>query len=160
MGCLKFCQSLPNYSSQTGMMIKYEVRPEKFSEDATVEGCTCLYPKGNLPSNEILPSHAIPSTPAFTVTNSDGMALGLRPKIDCDSEDDLDIETQLSDPNNPRQQFQLSLDGHIISAVCPKRVLTANLGTSLQMFPTVPSFFIKDPTSGKVLSFTSCEGIG
>ena len=75
----------------------------------------------------MLPDYAIPSPPAFTVTNSKGMALGIRPKIDCDLEDDLDNETQLSDPNNPRQQFQLTLDVQVVSVRCPKKVLTAAL---------------------------------
>ena len=126
LGCLKFCQSLPNYPSQTGMMINSQ-QHAKFSDDVPVMSCTCLYPNGNLPSNEMLPDYAIPSPPAFTVTNSKGMAVGLRPKIDCDSEDDLDIETQLSDPRNPRQQFQLTLDGQIVSTRCPQKVLTAAL---------------------------------
>ena len=129
-GCLKFCQSLPNHPLQTGMMIKHQGQSAKFDEEATVESCTCVYPNGNLPSNEILPSYATPSPPAFTITNSNGMALGLRPKIDCDSDDDLDIESQLSDPNNPRQQFQSTLDGQIVSVRCPKKVLTAVSGSA------------------------------
>ena len=76
LGCLKFCQSLPNYPSQTGMMIKTLPYAE-FSDDVSVMSCTCLYPNGNVPSTEVLPSYAIPSPSAFTVTNSKGMALGI-----------------------------------------------------------------------------------
>ena len=126
-GCLRFCQSLPSYASQTGMMIKHEGLRAEFSDNAaSVKSCTCVYPNNNRPSDKMLPNYATPSAPAFTITNSDGMALGIRPKIDCDSEDDLDIETQLSDPNNLRQQFQLTLDGQIVSVRCPKKVLTAD----------------------------------
>ena len=128
LSCLKFCQSLPNYPSQTGMMIKSNVASYlEFNDAVAVDVCTCLYPSGNLPSNENLRDHAIPSPSAFIITNSNGMALGIRPKIHCDSEDDLGIETQLSNPTNPRQQFQLTLDGQIASVGCPQRVLTAAL---------------------------------
>ena len=89
-----------------------------------------MFSNGNLPS-ELLPSFVTPSLPTFTLTNSmDMIALGLRPKIDCSSEDDLDIEAQLSSPNDPRQQFQLAHDGQIVSVGCPGKVMAAVLDSS------------------------------
>ena len=124
-------------------MIKHEGPRAEFSNNAvSVKSCTCVYPNNNRPSNEMLPEYATPAAPAFTITNLDGMALGIRPKINCDSEDELDIETQLSDPNNPRQQFQCTLDGQIVSVRCPKKVLTADCdanANSLQMPELTPA---------------------
>ena len=93
LGRLGFCQSLLSYSSQTGTVINHEDSHAKFSNDVSIKSCTCVYPNDNLLYNKILPSYAFPSLPAFSGTNSNGMALRLRQKIDCDSEDDLDIET-------------------------------------------------------------------
>ena len=116
-GCHEFCRSLPDYSTQIGMM-------------NTTNSCTCLYQNGKLPSRELMPSYAKPSPPKFTLTNSDGMALGLRPNIDCNAAvEDLTIETQISDPNNPRQQFEITQDGRIVSVRCPKKALTTVLGS-------------------------------
>ena len=116
-GCHDFCRSLPDYSTQIGMM-------------TTSNACTCVYQNGKLPSRESMPSYAKPSPPTFTLTNSDGMALGLRPNIDCDAAaEDLTIETQISDPNNPRQQFEITQDGRAVSVRCPKKVLTTVLGS-------------------------------
>ena len=116
-GCHEFCRSLPDYSTQIGMM-------------TTSNGCTCLYQNGKLPSTDLMPSYAKPSPPKFTLTNSDGMALGLRPNIDCDAAaEDLTVETQISDPNNPRQQFEITQDGRIVSVRCPEKVLTTVLGS-------------------------------
>ena len=118
-GCHDFCRSLPDYSTQIGMMMM-----------TTGNGCTCVYPNGKLPSRELMPSYAKPSPPKFTLTNSDGMALGLRPNVDCDAAaEDLTIETQISDPNNPRQQFEITQDGQVVSVRCPKKVLTTVLGS-------------------------------
>ena len=112
-GCHDFCRSLPGYSTQIGMM-------------TTPNGCTCVYRNDKLPSRELMPSYAKPSPSKFTLTNSDGMALGLRPNIDCNATaEDLTIETQISDPNNPRQQFEITHDGQVVSVRCPKKVLTA-----------------------------------
>eukprot|EP00956_Cyclotella_meneghiniana_P003491 scaffold4251_cov37-Cyclotella_meneghiniana.AAC.6 len=76
-----------------------------------------------------MPSYSKPSPPKFALTNSDGMALGLRPNIDCNATDDLMIETQIADTNNPRQQFQVTLDGQVVSVLCSKKVLTNVLGS-------------------------------
>ena len=111
-GCLKFCQSLPNYSLQTGMR-------------SHGSSCTCLYENGNLPPRHLLPSDAYVSPPKFALTTSNGMALGLRPRIDCNAANDLMVETQLTDVNNPRQQFEVTTDGRIVSVACPTKVLTA-----------------------------------
>jgi hypothetical protein len=55
------------------------------------------------------------------------MVLGLRPNIECDSATELTIETQLSDPSNPRQQFEVTRDGRIVSVACPAKVMTTVL---------------------------------
>lgn len=81
--CVKFCQSLPDYSSQVGLQI-----------DQT---CTCVYQNNKLPSRELLPVYARASLPPFILTNQIGMSLGIRPNIECDSSDDLIIESQVSD---------------------------------------------------------------
>ena len=53
------------------------------------------------------------------------MALGLRPNIDCKANDvDLSIETQVFDVYSPRQQFQLTHDGRLVSVRCPEKALT------------------------------------
>ena len=95
--------------------------------DGPVQSCICSYPNGKLPPPELLPNHAIPSPPAFTLTNSRGMALGVRPKIHCNSDNDLDVETQRSDPNNPRQQFRLTHAGQIVNVGCQEKVITATV---------------------------------
>ena len=92
------------------------------------KSCTCLYPNNKLPLRELLPKHTSLSLPKFALINSLGMALGLRPNVDCSSDDDLMIETQVRDPNSPRQQFQLTHDGRIVSVRCPKRVLSIENG--------------------------------
>ena len=126
--CFKFCQSLPNYSSQTGMMVKHQTPQSSDGSIVDARSCTCLYQNDKLPSRELLPSYATASPPKFTLTNSDGMALGLRPNVDCNADDaDLSIETQISDPNSPRQQFQLTHDGKIVSVRCPEKALTMAL---------------------------------
>jgi hypothetical protein len=147
-GCLKFCQGLPSYPEQISMAVL--ARPNltfspthhpSFSptnqatdhQDSTsnlLQGadiCTCVYENGKLPSRELMPAYAIPSLPMFTLTSSTGMALGLRPNINCDSATELTIETQLSDPSNPRQQFEMTYDGRIVSVACPTKVLTTVL---------------------------------
>ena len=43
-GCTQFCQSLPNYPSQTGMMVTHQ------------ETCTCIYPNGKVPYHSIASS--------------------------------------------------------------------------------------------------------
>ena len=123
--CFNFCQGLPKYSSQTGMMIKHQTRRSDDGQIVDALSCTCLYQNNKLPSRELLPSYAVSSPPKFTLTNSNGMALGLRPNVDCNGNDiDLSIETQVSDPNSPWQQFQLTHDGRIVSVKCPKNALT------------------------------------
>ena len=88
-----------------------------------------MYQNGKLPLRGLMPSYAKPSPPKFTLTNSEGMALGLRPSIGCDAAaEDLTIETQMSDPQNPRQQFEITQDGQIVSVRCPNKVLTTVLG--------------------------------
>jgi hypothetical protein len=89
--------------------------------------CTCVYKNGKLPSTELMPAYATPSLPIFTLTSSIGMVLGLRPNIECDSATELTIETQLSDPSNPRQQFEVTRDGRIVSVACPAKVMTTVL---------------------------------
>ena len=123
-GCHEFCKSLPQYSIQTGMMT--QTGAAGAADEIT--DCQCIYPSGKLPSRESMPLHSKPSPPKFALTNSDGMALGLRPKIACDAAADLMIETQVADLNNPRQQFQITPDGQIVSVPCPEKVLTAVLG--------------------------------
>ena len=113
-GCAKFCQSLPNYSSMIGMSVVHDI-------------CTCVYENGKRPSRELIPSYATPSPPTFTLTNTRGMTLGLRPLINCDSTDNLLVETQVSDPSNARQQWRLTHDGQIVSVKCPDKVLTTLL---------------------------------
>eukprot|EP00956_Cyclotella_meneghiniana_P046051 scaffold396893_cov129-Cyclotella_meneghiniana.AAC.1 len=111
-GCHEFCRVLPDYARQIGMALT--------SSSDKIHSCTCLYQNGTLPSRELMPSYATPPPPKFTLMNSDGMALGLRPNIDC-NDDDLTVETQVSDPNNPRQQFQITQDGRIVSVRCPEK---------------------------------------
>eukprot|EP00956_Cyclotella_meneghiniana_P022280 scaffold41923_cov33-Cyclotella_meneghiniana.AAC.1 len=122
-GCHEFCRSLPDYSAQMGMMTH---QTEASSE---ISDCTCIYRNEKFPSRDSMPSYSKPSPPKFALTNSDGMALGLRPNIDCNATDDLIIETQIADTNNPRQQFQVTLDGQVVSVLCPKKVLTTVLGS-------------------------------
>ena len=117
-GCHEFCRSLPDYSAQMGMMTH---QTEATSE---ISDCTCIYRNEKLPSRDSMPSYSKPSPPKFALTNSDGMALGLRPNIDCNATHDLMIETQVADTNNPRQQFQVTLDGQVVSVRCPEKVLT------------------------------------
>eukprot|EP00956_Cyclotella_meneghiniana_P011651 scaffold16397_cov36-Cyclotella_meneghiniana.AAC.1 len=119
--CNEFCRSLPDYSIQIGMMIQTEAA-------GVIADCKCIYPNGRLPSRQSLPVDSVPSPPKFALTNSDGMALGLRPKIACEAEQDLVIETQVADSNNPLQQFHITPDGQIVSLACPAKVLTAMLG--------------------------------
>ena len=118
-GCMKFCGGLSTYASQTGMMTH--------GNDTDTDSCTCIYPNGILPSREVLPNYAILSPPGFTLINSMGMALGLCPNINCLSEDELNVETQVSEPTSPRQQFQLTHDGRIVNVRSPERVLTTVL---------------------------------
>eukprot|EP00956_Cyclotella_meneghiniana_P025766 scaffold54371_cov51-Cyclotella_meneghiniana.AAC.2 len=122
-GCHEFCRSLPDYSQQIGMMT------HRIESEDTLSYCTCIYRNDKLPSRDVMPSYSKPSPHKFTLTNSDGMALGLRPKIDCDATDDLMIETQVADSNNPRQQFQITQDGQVVSVRCPKKMLTNMLGS-------------------------------
>eukprot|EP00956_Cyclotella_meneghiniana_P018598 scaffold31081_cov20-Cyclotella_meneghiniana.AAC.1 len=121
-GCHEFCRSLPDYSAQMGMMTH---QTEASSE---ISDCTCIYRNEKLPSRDSMPSYSKPSLPKFALTNSDGMALGLRPNIDCNATDDLMIETQIADINNPRQQFQVTQDKQVVSVQCPEKVLTNVLG--------------------------------
>jgi hypothetical protein len=98
-----------------------------FDIQAVISHCTCLYPNGMPPSRELVPIYAKPSPPKFTLVNSNGMALGLIPNVDCNTLDDLTIETQLSDPSSPRQQFKITQDGRVVSVRCPDKVLTPAL---------------------------------
>eukprot|EP00956_Cyclotella_meneghiniana_P002012 scaffold2243_cov73-Cyclotella_meneghiniana.AAC.18 len=120
-GCLRFCQSLPLYSAQNGLTMTQ-------SNNGDID-CTCLYQKGKLPSRDLMPSYAKSSPQRFTLINSDGLALGLQPHILCDAEDNLMVETQVGNPNNPRQQFEITQDGRVVSVRCPEKVLTAVLGS-------------------------------
>ena len=99
------------------------------------ESCTYLYPNNKLPIRELLPEYTTSSLPKFALINSLGMALGLRPNVKCDSDKDLAIETQVRDPNSPRQQFQLTHDGRLVSVRCPGRVMTIELPKSGQCSP-------------------------
>jgi hypothetical protein len=120
-GCAKFCQSLPDYSSLVGLQI-----------DHIDQLCTCIYPNNKLPSRDLLPEYAKASLPPFILTNQNGMSLGIRPNIECDASDDLIIESQVSDPNNPRQQFQFTYDGRMVNVRCPEKVLEIDLLTTSQ----------------------------
>eukprot|EP00956_Cyclotella_meneghiniana_P002464 scaffold2838_cov23-Cyclotella_meneghiniana.AAC.2 len=150
-GCNEFCRSLPDYSQQIGMMT------HSIESEDTLSYCTCIYRNDKLPSRDVMPSYSKPSPPKFTLTNSDGMALGLRPKVDCDATDDLMIETQVADANNLRQQFQITQDGQIVSVRCPKKVLTNVLGgggtsctdgagLQLKEYGWIPSALTSSPT--------------
>ena len=114
------------------------------------ETCTCIYPNGKVPYIEVLPNYATPLPPVFTLVDSMGMALGLHPNIDCNSEDALSIETQVSAPAKLGQQFQLTHHGQVVSIHCPEMVLTAVVEmdsscsdqAGLHMLrPTVSGFF-------------------
>ena len=109
--CAKFCQSLQDYPTQIGM-------------EFSTTSCTCIYPNGRRPSRELLPSKADHSASKFTLTDGNGMALGLRPHVDCASDTDLIIEAQASDPDSPRQQFEMTHDGRVVSVKCPNKVLS------------------------------------
>ena len=130
---MKFRGGLSTYASQTGMMTH--------GNDTDTDSCTCIYPNGILPSREILPNYAILLPPRFTLINSMGMALALCPNINCLSEDKLNVETQVSEPTRPCQQFQLTYDGRIVNVRCPVRELTTivdsddycSIGVSLQL---------------------------
>eukprot|EP00956_Cyclotella_meneghiniana_P016363 scaffold25814_cov57-Cyclotella_meneghiniana.AAC.3 len=124
-GCVEFCQSLPDYSVMTSMETARKTSISSTKEDTE---CTCFYPNDKLPSRELMPTYVTTSPSKFTLVNSNGMALGLRPKIDCDAADELTIETQVGDPSNPRQQFGITRDGRVVSVRCPEKVLTAVLG--------------------------------
>ena len=113
-GCHEFCRSLPDYSMQVSMMTQSNESEDNLSD------CTCIYRNDKLPSRELMPSYSKQSPP--------GMALGLRPNIACDAANDLIIETQVADSNNPRQQFQITQDGQVVSVRCPEKVLTNVLG--------------------------------
>ena len=116
-------------------MVKHQSAKNENNTIVDAESCTCLYPNNKLPLRELLPKHTSPSLPKFALINSLGMALGLRPNVDCSSDDDLMIETQVCDPNSPRQQFQLTHDGRIVSVRCPKRVLSIELPKNGQCSP-------------------------
>jgi len=133
--CAMFCQSLPDYSTQNEMMIKHETERDDNGTIVDAKSCTCMYPNGKLPSRKLLPKHATQSPPKFALINSMGMALGLRPNVDCTSDDDLNIEAQDRDPNSPRQQFQRTHDGRIVSWRCPNRVLSVDLPETGQCSP-------------------------
>jgi hypothetical protein len=135
---------------QTVSTLRMDVSDVKFtpfvlSVPVDADSCTCIYPNGNVPPRQLLPSYTTPSPPVFTLINSAGMALGLRPNVGCDSGNDLSVETQVSDPNAPRQRFQLTHEGQLVSVRCPNKVLTALAGAgdtcdgSLQMLQAEPS---------------------
>ena len=85
--------------------------------------CVCLYNNGMLPSRELLPDYSKPSPPIFSlISPNNGTALGLSPNSNCDAEE---LSVELQKPNSsPRQQFQLTYDGRIVSVFCPERVLS------------------------------------
>ena len=139
--CSSFCKSLPGYSSQLNMEVitgecicesstcwfllaSSHVEICNYAGNRTGTGiCACTYQNDMMPSSSLMPKYAIVSPPPFTITNSLGMALGIRPGIWCNSTVDLDLETQVSNPNDPRQQFQVTKDGRIVSVRCPTKVL-------------------------------------
>ena len=150
-GCHEFCRSLPDYSMQIGMMTQSNESEDNLSD------CTCIYRNDKLPSRDAMPPYSKPSPPKFTLTNSDGMALGLRPNIACDTDEDLMIETQVADANNPSQQFQITQDGQVVSVRCPEKVLTNVLGSGgtsctdgvglqLKEYGWIPSALTSSPT--------------
>jgi len=144
----------------------YIVKPE---DDCYSDDCTCIYRNGKLPPRESMPSYSKPSPPKFTLTNSDGIALGLRPNVGCDASEDLIIEAQLGDPQNPRQQFQITRDGKIVSVRCPEKVLTVvpgadgticNVGGGLQIleYGHIPSALSSPTLSPSSIPISSPTG--
>eukprot|EP00956_Cyclotella_meneghiniana_P041795 scaffold240115_cov36-Cyclotella_meneghiniana.AAC.2 len=158
-GCHEFCRSLPDYSKQIGMMT------QSIESEDNLSDCICIYQNDKLPTRDSMPSYSKPSPPKFTLTNSDGMALGLRPNLDCNATDDLMIETQVADPNNPYQQFQITQDGQVVSVRCPTKVLTNVLGSGgasctdgvglqLKEYGWIPSALTSSPTESPTTSPT------
>jgi len=121
-GCFKFCQNLADYPYQIGMEVE--------ELGGIAETCTCLYNNGQVPSKELLPTYATRSLPKFSLKDSAGKyALGLSPKSKCTA-DEINVEVQRFNAGNPRQQFQLTNDGRIVTVACPGKVLSA--GQDLQ----------------------------
>ena len=88
--------------------------------------CVCVYQNDKTPMKELLPDGAVLSLPSFTLS-TDGIALGLRPNVACNATDDLVIESQILDTENPRQRFHITESGQVVSVACPTKVLTTIL---------------------------------
>eukprot|EP00584_Thalassiosira_punctigera_P027883 CAMPEP_0172576342 /NCGR_PEP_ID=MMETSP1067-20121228/137666_1 /TAXON_ID=265564 ORGANISM="Thalassiosira punctigera, Strain Tpunct2005C2" /NCGR_SAMPLE_ID=MMETSP1067 /ASSEMBLY_ACC=CAM_ASM_000444 /LENGTH=2652 /DNA_ID=CAMNT_0013369009 /DNA_START=2375 /DNA_END=10333 /DNA_ORIENTATION=- len=113
-GCFKFCQSLPDYPLQIGMGIE--------GTESSASKCVCLYDNGKTPRKTLLPEYATRSPPIFFLTDATGkLALGLSQKMICAS-DEISVEFWKNE-GSPRQKFQLTQDGRIVSVACPERVL-------------------------------------
>ncbi|KAL7505952.1 hypothetical protein ACHAXN_004087 [Cyclotella atomus] len=111
MHCDKACRSLPNYANQLAMII-------------TPDSCICQYEDGMIPSSDLLPPRTIRSPPKFFLKNAaDGTSLGLSSN-DCTA-DKIGVEVQ-THLDSAQQQFYLSYDNRIVSALCPNKALQAS----------------------------------
>ena len=139
-GCFKFCQSLPDYTLQIGMEIE-----ESNDDGIDIDTCTCLYSNGQVPAKELLPEYATRSLPKFSLKDPSGkLALGLRPKSGCTA-DEIGVEVQTFSAGNPRQQFQLTHDGRIVSMACPNKVLTGQCSNGAGLVAVDPFFTSPTP---------------
>jgi hypothetical protein len=77
-----------------------------------------------LPKAAELPEYATRSPPAFSVTDTEGSSLGIPMGFDCSANEIL-LEYQ-SNINSTRQQFRLTYDHQLVSAVCPNKTLVAD----------------------------------
>ena len=93
--------------------------------------CACLYPTGMVPNADALPDYATRSAPKFYLTSSSisGKALGMSSGYDCTS-DTISITAQ-THVKSTRQQFHLSYHHQLVSATCPKKVLSADCTTGM-----------------------------
>mmetsp|Transcript_6098 Transcript_6098/g.13359 ORF Transcript_6098/g.13359 Transcript_6098/m.13359 type:complete len:2718 (-) Transcript_6098:69-8222(-) len=131
-GCFKFCQSLPDYPLQIGMGIE--------GTESSASKCVCLYDNGKTPRKTLLPEYATRSPPIFFLTDATGkLALGLSQKMICAS-DEISVEFWKNE-GSPRQKFQLTQDGRIVSVACPERVLTAAATVAGSRLVASPPYF-------------------
>ena len=135
-GCFHFCRNLTDYPLQIGM----EVEGLESGNDIA-DKCVCLYNNGQVPSKEILPEYATRSLPKFSLKDAatGKLALGLRHKSDCTAEE-ISVGFQTYN-GRPRQEFQLTYDGRIVSVMCPEQVLTAaGAGDGARLVALAPNF--------------------
>ena len=139
-GCFKFCQSLPDYTLQIGMEIE-----ESNDDGSVIDTCTCLYSNGQVPAKVLLPEYATRSLPKFSLKDPSGkLALGLRPKSGCTA-DEIGVEVQTFSAGNPRQQFQITHDGRIVSMACPNKVLAGQCSNGAGLVAVDPYFTSPTP---------------